>query len=95
MSVKYGNVELEGPFSQLDELKDSPGVYALLDSNEKTGQFELLQVATTLLVRTQVANTLRDDWTEFCTGKLCMAVYYGAEIEQLDAIKRQILWNGA
>jgi hypothetical protein len=95
MSVKYGNVELEGPFSELGDLKDSPGVYALLCFKEKTGQFELLQVKTSRRVQTDVANTLRDDWAEFCDGKLCTAVFYGADVGLLDRIKQEILWGGA
>lgn len=91
MSLKYGNVELEGPFALLDELKDCAGVYALLCSDPETGHLELLQVRTARLVQTEVEKSLRDDWSELCKGKLRVAVFYGTDAQQLDQVKQQIL----
>jgi len=88
MVVRFGEIELEGPFSTLEELFDVPGVYALLCLNEETGQFKLLQVKTTALIQTDVARTLRDDWSSFCQGKIRVAVFYGGE--DLDQIREQI-----
>jgi hypothetical protein len=88
MAVRFGDLELEGPFSTLEELIDAPGVYALLCLNEDTGDFKLLQVKTTTLIQTEVARTLRDDWSSFCQGKIRVAVFYGEE--NLDQIREQI-----
>ncbi len=88
MAVRFGEIELDGPFSMLEELTDDPGVYALLCLNENSGDFKLLQVKTSALIQTEVARTLRDDWSSFCQGKIRVAVFYGTE--DLDRIREQI-----
>jgi len=86
-------VELEGPFSLLDQLKDAPGVFALLCLDPESGSFQLLEVRTAALVQREVAESLREVWTEVCKGKLRVAAVYGEH--QLDQIKLQILQANA
>ncbi len=90
MVLKFGDVELLGPFSRLDELEDQPGLFVILCY--KDVRFEPLDVRIAKLVQTEVARALAEpNWTEICTGRLRIGVLYSFDEAQLDSIKQQLL----
>ena len=91
MGLNFDGIELQGPFSRLDQLEDQPGVVAILCF--KDNRFELLDVRTAKLVQTEVADILAEpSWSEVCGGKLRVAVFYTANEEELLSVKQQVMW---
>lgn len=89
MALTFSNVELEGPFSRLDELKDAAGVFAILCYRES--RFNLLAVEVAEQVQTEVANLVaRSDWSDVCSGKVRVAVYYTTDGTEASKIKDEI-----
>lgn len=93
MPLRFGNVQLQGPFSRLNELEDQPGLFVVLCyDTTRLVPFVPLDVRIAKLVQTEVESALADPkWTEMCTGKLRLAVFYSPEQTQLDSIKHQVL----
>lgn len=89
MSLRFGDVELLGPFGRLDELEDRPGLFVILCYQNNV--FEPLDVRIAELVQTEVAAALDEPiWTDLCTGKLRVAVVYSSEESILEGIKQRI-----
>ena len=89
--MRYGEIELEGPFSMMDELRQSSGVAVLLCWRERSDSYQLLQIAVASDVATEVKRMLSEDWTLVCDAKLRVAVHY-ADANSLDALRTQVLW---
>jgi tetratricopeptide (TPR) repeat protein len=77
MPLRFGDIELLGPFGRLDELEDQPGLFVILCYQDTT--FEALDVRIADLVQTEVAEALNEPiWIDMCTGKLRVAVLYSS-----------------
>jgi len=94
MPLKFGDVELQGPFSRLDELEDKPGLFAILCYQNM--KFEVLDVKPAKLVQTEVGETIAHvDWSEICKGKVRVAVHYTEDENEVERIKQAVLWSEA
>jgi hypothetical protein len=90
MSLKFGRFELEGPFSKLADLNEAPGVFALFC--HVADRYDLLDVREAADVQAEVARTIETgNWTEVCTGKLRVGVYYSTNPEEVESVRREVL----
>lgn len=89
--MRYGEIELEGPYSTMDELRQSAGVAVLLCWREQSDSFQLLEIGVATDVATEVKRMLSEDWSLACDGKLRVAVHY-CDANTLDALRTQVLW---
>lgn len=90
MTVFFGKVELQGPFSSLEELENKAGLFAILCIKDE--QINLLDVRRAKLVQSDVAKILRDPgWGEACKGKIRVAVLYLTNEQEMEQLKEEIL----
>ncbi|OQX51342.1 MAG: hypothetical protein B5M54_11065 [Candidatus Aminicenantes bacterium 4484_214] len=76
-----------GPFSDLDELSDAPGVYVLLCEIGKN----ILDVGESENVRARVKNHERSDcWRENCFGAIIYSVTYILDEEERRELEKRI-----
>lgn len=88
--IFFGKVELEGPFSSLEELENRAGLFAILCVKDE--QINLLDVQRAKLVQTDVAKVLRDPgWGEVCSGKIRVAVLYLSDEQEMEQLQEEIL----
>lgn len=89
MPLRFGDVELLGPFGRLDELEDRPGLFVILCYQNNV--FEPLDVRLAEMVQTEVAEALDEPiWADMCSGKLRVAVIYSSDDSILQGIKQRI-----
>ncbi|MBA3858189.1 MAG: hypothetical protein C0507_14890 [Cyanobacteria bacterium PR.3.49] len=87
MAIKFGDIELRGPFSRLDELEDLGGLFVVLCNEDN--RFKRLDVRIAKSVQTEVAKALAEPgWSKVCKGKLRVAVLYSFDETQLESIKQ-------
>jgi hypothetical protein len=90
MPLRFGDIELLGPFGRLDELEDQPGLFVILCYQGTT--FEPLDVRIAELVQTEVAEALDEAiWIDMCTGKLRVAVLYSSNDSVLHYTRLRIV----
>jgi len=90
MPLRFGDVELLGPFGRLDELEEQPGLFIVLCYQNT--MFEPLDVRIAEFVQTEVAAALNEPhWIDVCAGKLRVAVLYSSDDSVLQYIKQQIV----
>lgn len=90
MPVKFGDVELLGPFGRLDELQDSPGLFVIFCSQDEV--YTALDVRIAHQVQTDVAEALNEPlWSDMCIGKLRVAVMYCSDDAVLHVTKHRIV----
>ena len=90
MVIKFGDIEMRGPFSRLDELEDLGGLFVVL-CNEDT-RFKRLDVRIAKGVQTEVAKALAEPgWSKVCKGKLRVAVLYSFDETLPESIEEQLL----
>lgn len=89
--MRYGEIDLEGPFSTMEELRHSSGVAVLLCWRERSDSFQLLEIAVATDIASEVKRMLSEDWTLACDGKLRVAVHY-ADANALEVLRTQVLW---
>lgn len=90
MTIFFGKVELQGPFSSLEELEDRAGLFAILCV--KGEQISLLDVQRAKFVQADVAKILREPtWGDACTGKIRVAVLYLNDEKEMAQLREEIL----
>lgn len=90
MPVYFGKVELQGPFSSLEELENKAGLFAILCLQGE--QISLLDVQRAKFVQADVAKVLRDPaWGEVCSGKIRVAVLYLTDEQEMEQLQEEIL----
>ncbi len=90
MPIFFGKVELQGPFSSLEELEDRAGLFAILCVKDE--QISLLDVQRAKFVQADVAKILREPtWGDVCTGKIRVAVLYLNDEKEMAQLREEIL----
>ena len=90
MSLQFGRFKLEGPFSKLADLKEAPGVFALFCNVDE--RFDVLDVREAQDVQAEVGKTIETgNWTEICTGKLRVGVFYSTDPAEIESVRREVL----
>ena len=75
VSITVGRFAFDGPYTHLVQLRDDPGVYAILDA--VAGQYLVLDIGESIQVRTRVAYHDRQAcWRIHQRGQLVVAVLY-------------------
>ena len=81
MSITIGNYVFDGPFLNVESLKDWPGVYAILCCS--TYSWEVIDIGESFNVKTRVSSHDRKDcWEHHCGNTIKYAVYYTSPIDQ-------------
>ena len=81
MSITLGNNSFTGPFGSIENLKDKPGVFAVI-CKEGTEYF-LIDVGESYRVRTSIQKNLNNAcWTNNCNGGLIFYVHYSSFLKQ-------------
>lgn len=77
MTIKIGNYNFEGPFTDTASLKNQSGVYAVLCNSGQGGNQSVVDIGESGEVRDRVENHDREDcWRRNCSGTLAFAAYY-------------------
>lgn len=78
MSILIGELEFDGPFLNMDDLSDEPGIFAILIKG--SDDFELLEMDDAEQVRECLfAHPDRASWSEL-TSEVAVAVHYTSDI---------------
>ncbi len=91
MAIKINNLKFDGPFQSTNELKDDPGIYAILC--EIKNHFYILDVGESETVKTRIEGHDRKDcWKKQFQGDAVYAVLYTQDKEQAErmSIEKQI-----
>jgi hypothetical protein len=96
MSILVGQIEFEGPYLDMHELRDEPGLCAILSPSEGEDDFELFQVLESSSIRSclegsaQPMNALGD---EKSSENLYLFVHYTPGVDRAGRleIKQQLL----
>ncbi|MFQ5630814.1 MAG: hypothetical protein ACE5I1_18740 [bacterium] len=74
--IFLGNYAFDGPHRSIDDVKDFPGVFAIVC--ERDEKFQLLDVDESDAVRSSIESHAREDcWEENCEdGELAYLAYY-------------------
>jgi len=89
MSIAIGNYSFEGPFNNASYLKDKPGVYAILCSNN--GKYHPVDLGESETVKSRVENHDRQScWQQNCNGTLTVAVLYTPDRQLIEQIIRKL-----
>lgn len=76
MAIQIGNYNFEGPFSSVDGLRNTSGVYAILGSNQAR-QFTVLDIGESATLRDRVGSHDRhDQWRQCGYRTLFAAALY-------------------
>ncbi len=87
--MMFEQYEFAGPFSNLEDLDKSPGVFIILCSEE--GKFRILQVGCAKEIRVAVFEAIQNsEFSTLCKGKLRVAVYDTVDEDLMNKIKHQI-----
>ncbi len=75
MPLQLSNYNFDGPFYKISDIKDQPGIYAIL-TNIPRG-VALLDIGESENVKTRIQNHDRkDEWNKHAQGTISAAVYY-------------------
>lgn len=78
MSILIGELEFDGPFFNMDDLSDEPGIFAILIKG--ADDFELLEMDDAEQIRESLfAHPDRESWSEL-TSEVAVAVHYTSDI---------------
>lgn len=78
MAILIGELEFDGPFHNIDDLSDEPGIFAVLVKT--TNEFELLEMDDSDQVRESLfTHPERDNWNSLEPG-IAVAVHYTSDI---------------
>jgi len=78
MSILIGELEFDGPFHNIDDLSDEPGIFAVLV--KASDEFELLEMDDADQVRESLfAHPERDNWNSL-ESEIAVAVHYTSDI---------------
>lgn len=95
MAIVIGPLEFEGPYTDSSELREEPGLYALLC--ESKGEFELIELeeASSLkhCLEAEEYTSNKRFWQEMSQSCLQAAVHYTPELsrEQRQAMKVRLM----
>lgn len=95
MAIVIGPIEFEGPYSDSSQLKEEPGLYALLC--ESKGEFELIELEEASCVKhcleAEEYTSNKQFWQEMSSSKLQAAVHYTPQLsrEQRQAMKLSLM----
>lgn len=82
MSILIADYQFEGPFRSFHDIKDRPGVYAILCILEKGG-FYVVDIGEGAELRKKIGTHSRKEcWVENCKGSLSVAVLYTPDLDQ-------------
>ncbi len=75
MSIEIGRYTFEGPYRSTGDLKDKPGVYAVICKKED--ELYLLDINESKQVKSSIQNNKREEcWRKYCNETLTVAVHY-------------------
>lgn len=78
MSILIGELEFEGPYHNIDDLSDEPGIFAVLVKT--SDDFELLKMDDSDQVRESLfAHPERENWNSLAS-QIAVAVHYTSDI---------------
>ena len=78
MAILIGELEFDGPFHNIDDLSDEPGIFAVLVKT--SDDFELLEMDDADQVRESLfAHPQRDSWNSLAID-IAVAVHYTSDI---------------
>lgn len=82
MGIVIGPIEFEGPYAEAHQLKDQPGLYAIL--TEHKGELELVELDEASCVRNcldaEEYTSNKQFWQEMSSNNLLAAVHYTPEL---------------
>jgi hypothetical protein len=82
MAIQIEDYTFEGPYARVEELKERPGVYAVLCLMNNQKHF-LVDVSESDNVRQSIETHDRKEcWLENCKGNILVAVLYTKEMDQ-------------
>jgi hypothetical protein len=90
--INVGRYRFEGPVYSKDLLKDTPGVYTVLDDRTPNGIL-VLDVGESEQVKTRIGNHDREDcWLENRRARICYAALYmpGSTQPQRQAVEAEL-----
>lgn len=82
VSINIADYIFEGPFHLLNDLKDLPGVYAVLCIMEKNAYFVVDTGEAGEVKKMIETHERKECWNEHCKGSLSVAVLYTPDLER-------------
>jgi hypothetical protein len=92
MTAQVGGYAFEGPYTSNDDLKDEPGLYAVV-CQSAGNTFALIDVGESAMVKKAVENhTRKESWTSYCRTGQAVAVFYTPDLQeaQRQSIEQEI-----
>jgi hypothetical protein len=89
LSIKIGSYEFEGPYFSIEQLKDQPGVYAILCPEE--GRFSIIDVSEASNVKSMAMSSGKTRcWQNNSRGTFLFSAYYTPTLHARAEIERAI-----
>jgi hypothetical protein len=86
MSISIGEHTFDGPFTPTNDLKNSSGVYVVLDHRQEG--YYVVDVGESSEVKTRIEGHDRKPcWQKNATGNLAVAVHYTPSLQQSGRIE--------
>lgn len=80
--IKIGNYDFEGPFDNLNFVKNTSGIYAILCSNG-INNYNLIDIGESSELNSRLSSHDRKDcWEKNCNTKLFVAVFYTSNMNE-------------
>lgn len=90
MSIKIGSYNFEGPYTSVNDLLDSSGVYSILGRSSDNERWSVVDIGETQRVRSRVSTHDRKRcWEGRGHRQLAAAAHYTGERDRL-AIEREL-----
>ena len=84
MSIKIGNYNFDGPFTNTSNLKNQSGVYAILGRSASSQSWKVVDIGESATVKDRVESHDRSDcWKRKGHSTLAVAAYYCNESQRM------------